>query len=105
ETSRMVNLGGYFAMMLIVAGTDPVIADIREQLRAFGGRVELRCEMLPMHKPSAPGRKSYFRLISRGADRAGGLHQISHLLRTLGVNIESDSRPLESAAGTAAEGF
>lgn len=88
ETSRMVNLGGYFAMMLIVAGDPPCITTLDQRMEAFAKRGGLQCQLLPIHQATAANTINY-RLLSRGADRAGGLHQISHLLRTLAISIES----------------
>src|SRR5690554_1375691 len=103
ETSRMLNLGGHFAMMMIIGGSTDAIATIERDLPTFAGSAELTCQMLPVRTAAAP--RGNWRLISRGADRAGALHQISHLLRSLSVNIESVNSRVTPGGETAAGEF
>lgn len=104
EISRMVNLGGYFAMMLIVAGDPPCITTLGQRMATFAARVDLQCQLLPIHQATIPNTVNY-RLLSRGADRAGALHQLSHLLRTLAISIESVNSRVTPDADTGSGEF
>lgn len=103
ETSRMLNLGGHFAMMVIVGGSDDAIAAIERHLPAFADGAQLACRILPVLADAAT--RGNWKLISRGKDRAGALHQVSHLLRSLAVNIEGVNSRVTPGGETAAGEF
>lgn len=88
ETSRMVNLGGYFAIIVMIAGPEAAMRIMGEQLPALAQTTGLQTELLPARQREEM-QGGIYRLIARGRDRAGMLHQLSHLLRTLGINIDS----------------
>lgn len=99
ETSRMVNLGGYFAIMVMVAGPEDALRVMAEQLPGLSEKTGLRTELFPVRQREEV-RGGAYRLVARGVDRAGMLHQLSYLLRTLGVNIDSvDTEVTRAGAG------
>jgi len=91
EDSRMVNLRGQFAIMLLVAGTSETLAKFREGLARFAQASGLHVEMRPLQDGPAstagPGRR--YRLVATAIDQPGIVHRVSHTLRQMVVNIES----------------
>lgn len=92
EDSRMVNLRGQFAMMVLVGGDESVIGKLRHEQSRLSEMSGLQIEV----RPSAPGAAASaasgalpFRFVATAVDRAGIVHEISHLLRAMNVNIES----------------
>jgi glycine cleavage system transcriptional repressor len=77
EDSRMVNLHGQFAMMILVAGSEEAIARMRDELGELERASAVRAELI-----------------------AGLLHAVSHLLRSVGANIESAQTSLQGAPMT-----
>ena len=98
----MVNLHGQFAMMLLVAGPDEVIARLRDGLGALRRdshvRVELQAADLAQGAASADAIP--FRLNTWAMDHPGLVQSVAHLLGGLGVNIESADTSLRPAPYT-----
>lgn len=107
--SRMVNLGGQFAMMVLIAGDDPVIGRIRHEQARLSESSGLQVDVLPPASApalaAAPAGALPFRFVATTVDRPGIVHAISHLLRGLGVNIESLETRLSPAPYTGSPVF
>ena len=108
EDSRMVNLRGQFAMMVLVGGDDAVIGKLRhEQSRlseASGLQIDVRPAPERAAAASAAGAMP-MRFVATAVDRAGIVHEISHLLRSMSVNIESLETRLSPAPYTGSPVF
>lgn len=100
--SRMVNLRGRFALLMLIEGTAEVLAVLREQLPK-------KSDALGLHGTfarSAIGEKAQtgvpYRLKTYSVDQPGIVARVSELLRSHGINIEELETRLESApfAGT-----
>ena len=115
EDSRMVNLRGQFAMMLLVSGDESVvrrISDERPRLQELSG---LHVEVRPAPAPPKAGAAGAgaaassqalpFRFVATAVDQAGIVHRLSHLLREMNVNIESLDTRLTAAPYTGAPVF
>lgn len=91
EDSRMVNLRGQFAMMVLIGGPPPAIARISAGLarleQATGLHIELR-QAAPATTPRTEPRVPY-RLAATALDQPGLVHRLTHVLRCAGANIES----------------
>lgn len=89
--SRAVMLGGQFALLVLLTGSevasDESVAALRRQLQdaLTAGGLEAR---LMRVGAAAIEDGAPMQLRVTGRDRAGVLHKISHLLRVLNVNIE-----------------
>ena len=108
EDSRMVNLRGQFAMMVLVGGDESVIGKIRHEQSRLAETSGLQVEVRPT--PAGPaasvaGGALPFRFVGTAVDRTGIVHEISHLLRGLNVNIESLETRLTPAPYTGAPMF
>jgi|SRR5581483_10917310 len=102
EDSRMVNLRGQFAMMVLLGARDDVIARIRRDLPRLAEKSRLHTELRPAsaapaegQRPAAVGRA--FQLKASAMDQAGLVHRVAHLLRAMNVNIESLETHLSAA--------
>lgn len=106
EDSRMVNLHGQFAMIMLVAGPEEVLSRLRhglEQLElASRVHAELRAaDFAPVGTPAAIP----YRLNTWAMDHPGLVQSVAHLLGELGVNIESVDTALRPAPYTNAPLF
>jgi glycine cleavage system transcriptional repressor len=106
EDSRMVNLHGHFAMVMLVAGDEATagrpVADLAELARAAGIRAELTAAVA--HERPSPAAIPY-RLNTTAMDHPGLVQSVAHVLGQLGVNIESADTTLKPAPMTGAPLF
>jgi glycine cleavage system transcriptional repressor len=107
EDSRMVNLRGQFAIMMLVGGNESALAKINSETEMLARESKLHVEA----HPAAAGRTSAsadampYRLTATAMDQSGLMHRVSHLLRELNVNIESAQTSLTAAPITGAPTF
>lgn len=87
--SRIVNLGGFFSMILSIDGESEELRRLGDGLPQLmaGSRMRAELNLLPGVPPAAADTLPY-RLTASGPDQAGVLHRISHLMRVLGVNMD-----------------
>ena len=108
EDSRMVNLRGQFASMVLVGGGADVLARIGRELAEFSKRSGMQAELRPAGAERAPGQTAHalpYRLVGTGIDQPGLGHRLAHLLREMNVNIESLETRLTPAPYTGAPMF
>jgi glycine cleavage system transcriptional repressor len=113
EDSRMVNLRGQFAMMVLVGGKADVLARIGKDVAEFAKRSGMNAELRPAaaERPKGAGGSGGvseslpYRLIGTGIDQPGLVHRLAHLLREQNVNIESLETRLTPAPYTGAPMF
>src|SRR5438105_15133644 len=72
EDSRMVNLRGQFAMMVLIGGEEAALARIRNELGQFAQSARLFAQVAPTDadRPAAPQAMPY-RLTATAMDQAG----------------------------------
>jgi len=101
EDSRMVNLHGQFAIMMLVAGSPELRSCLQgsaETLEAASGlHVEVRdADFAPAGAtPALP-----YRLTTWAMDHPGLMQSVTHLLGELGINIERADSTLRPAPYT-----
>jgi glycine cleavage system transcriptional repressor len=111
EDSRMVNLRGLFAMMVLVGGDEATIGKLRHEQSTLAEKSGLQVDVRPLPDrpaaaaPSVAAGALPFRFVATAVDRAGIVHEISHLLRDLNVNIESLETRLSPAPYTGSPVF
>jgi len=112
EDSRMVNLRGQFAIMVLVTGDEAVIGKLRHEQTRLAETSGLQVDVRPTPEAPRGGAAAAkpsdaipFRFVATAVDRAGIVHRISHLLRELNVNIESLETRLTAAPYTGAPVF
>jgi glycine cleavage system transcriptional repressor len=106
EDSRMVNLRGQFAMMVLVSAEEATLAKLRADLPAFAQSSNVHAQLAPAgsNRPASQAAMPY-RLTATAMDQAGLVHRIAHLLRSLNVNIESMDTQLSAAPITGTPTF
>jgi glycine cleavage system transcriptional repressor len=106
EDSRMVNLRGQFAMVVLVSGGDGVMEGIREKAEGFGQSSRMKVMLSPVpDRAGEPAVAMPYRLTATAMDQAGLVHHITGLLRKMNVNIESMETVLSPAPITGAPMF
>jgi glycine cleavage system transcriptional repressor len=95
--SRMVNLRGQFAIMVLLSGSPETVSRLESDLGGLCAKAGLHAEVRPASpaKPQATALSQArpYRLRATAMDQSGLVHRIAHLLREHNVNIESlDSR-------------
>ena len=110
EDSRMVNLRGQFAMMVLIGGSDAVLSKVESELPRLTERTRLHAELRPATPPGAPGTPTAvdampYRLRASAIDQSGLVHRLAHVLRDQGINIESMDTRLAAAPYTGAPVF
>jgi glycine cleavage system transcriptional repressor len=96
--SRMVNLRGQFAIMLLLEISEP--AALKNSLPQAGKHIGLSVTIAepPAAATTGPKPKGLpFRLKIYSLDQPGLVHRVSEVLRALGVNIEDLVARQESA--------
>jgi glycine cleavage system transcriptional repressor len=99
ETSRMVRLGGEFAMLVLVSIPADQIANLGagfEALTAAGYKITIASTEEAAAEPQ-PGWLTY-RIELQGADHEGIVHEVARYLSQRGINIEEMETALVAGA-------
>jgi glycine cleavage system transcriptional repressor len=102
EESRMANLHGQFAMMMLFAGDDKIMARCRADLGRLHDESGLHAELVAadLGRPAGAAPAVPYRLTTSAMDHPGLMQSVSHLLGTLDVNIESAETTVQPAPVT-----
>jgi glycine cleavage system transcriptional repressor len=96
--SRMVNLRGEFAMMILLEAPDDAAAKLARDLPALGPSMRLRITVTPQESAAVkPLAGLPFVLRTYSLDQPGIVARLTGVLQKLGVNIEDLSARQESA--------
>ena len=97
--SRMVNLRGEFAMMILLeVSTDDAAGKLTADLPGHGDRIGLRLTVTPQHASGVrPTDGIPYRLKTYSMDQPGILARLTAVLRAMGVNIEELEARQDSA--------
>jgi glycine cleavage system transcriptional repressor len=97
--SRMVNLRGHFALLVLVEGEPSVLEKVRAELRESAPSMGLTVTF--SEQPAQPaGEKEpgiHFRLKTYSMDQPGIVHRVTKFLQEQGINIEELETKLDSA--------
>ena len=99
--SRMVNLRGQFALILLFECEPAAAHALANSLPDAGRSLGLDLRVAPQNDAAAPARPLEgmpLRLKTYSLDQPGIVHRITHLLHGHGVNIEELTARQESAA-------
>jgi glycine cleavage system transcriptional repressor len=106
EDSRMVNLHGQFAIMMLVAGDDTAMGRLQDGLSVLKRDSRLHAELHAADfEAHAAADALPYRLSASTIDQPGLVQPLAHLLAGLGVNIESMQTTLAEAPITGAPVF
>jgi glycine cleavage system transcriptional repressor len=101
EDSRMVNLRGQFAMMMLISGDEVALARLRDGLGSLRRVSHVHAELRPADAGAVVQTAALpFRLNTWAMDHPGLMQSVSHLLAEKGVNIESVDSSLRPAPYT-----
>jgi glycine cleavage system transcriptional repressor len=101
EDSRMVNLRGQFAMMMLIGGSEAAMGRLQDGLGTLRRESNVHAELRPADAGAAQRTPALpFRLNTWAMDHPGLMQSVSHLLGELGVNIESADSSLRPAPYT-----
>jgi len=101
EDSRMVNLRGQFAMMMLIGGSEAAMSRLQDGLGTLRRESNVHAELRPADAGAAQRTPALpFRLNTWAMDHPGLMQSVSHLLGELGVNIESADSSLRPAPYT-----
>jgi glycine cleavage system transcriptional repressor len=101
EDSRMLNLRGQFAMMMLVAGSEEAMSRLHDGLGGLRRTSHVHAELRPADAGAAKRSPALpFKLNTWAMDHPGLMQSVSHLLGGLGVNIESVDSSLRPAPYT-----
>ncbi|MGD0541002.1 MAG: ACT domain-containing protein [Tepidisphaeraceae bacterium] len=95
--SRMVNLRGEFAMLILVDVPEATAETLRGSLPKVGEKIGLRLSVSELHGKRAGVSGLPFRLKTYSMDQPGIVAKLSQVLREYAVNIEELSARQESA--------
>ena len=96
--SRMVNLRGEFAMMILLEAADDAARKLTDDLPGHGDRIVLRLTVTPQKARGArPADGIPYRLKTYSMDQPGILARLTAVLRAMGVNIEELEARQDSA--------
>jgi glycine cleavage system transcriptional repressor len=95
--SRMVNLRGEFAMLILIEADEPHAETLRRDLPELGSRMELRLTISDQHGTPGTVKGLPFRLKTYSMDQPGIVARLTQVLRSHNVNIEDLSARQESA--------
>jgi glycine cleavage system transcriptional repressor len=105
ETSRMMRLGGEFAMLMLVALPSEKLANLDERLNRLtvqGFKVTTQ-QTVAGHAKTATGVAHHIHV--QGADHEGIIHEIAEYLSGHGINIETMDTETKPAPTTGAPLF
>ena len=87
--SRMVNLRGQFAMLILAQGNDSVIKAIRDRITSLGVSTGLNININDSAAPLTPRPAGLpLRLRIHAMDQPGIVHKVTGLLHRQDINIE-----------------
>ena len=101
EDSRMVNLRGQFAMVVLVAGSSEAMARLCDGIAAVEAASGIRAQLADAgeDRPEAAAALP-FKLETWAMDHVGLLQAVSHLLHSMQANIETAQTSLHEAPMT-----
>jgi glycine cleavage system transcriptional repressor len=105
EDSRMANMHGQFAIVMLISGSRDAIDRISADLDALSEATAINARLTPAEAEVAAAPRLPYRLTGRALDQPGLVHQVARVLRGLEVNIESMETTLEAAPVTGAPVF
>ena len=96
--SRMVNLRGQFAILLLLEAEAPALASLQKTLPAIAATLGLAISFAAQQARAAATPGVPYRLKTYSMDQPGIVHRVTDVLRLHGVNIEDLQARQESAA-------
>ncbi len=104
EDSRMSVLGGAFALMVLVTGSEERLEVLDNEAKKLGEDLGLTIESRRTQAPLPPAADAVpglvYRIRARAMDHPGIVHRLTHVLSEEGVNVLSLDTSVEQAPTT-----
>lgn len=97
EDTKMSKLGGMFAVMMLVTGSEVVLNELMGLEGQWETQFGIRCSLVNTHAAPSTNDEDVWRFSASGLDRPGIVAQVSDLLAKRGVNVTSFSSRIEYA--------
>jgi glycine cleavage system transcriptional repressor len=94
--SRMVNLRGQFALLVLLEGTDAALAQVRATLPAEAQKLGMAVSFAPQATAAGARPGVPYRLKTYSLDQPGIVYRMTTTLKRYEVNIEEMETRLES---------
>ena len=96
EDSRMANMHGQFAIMMLIGGSRDTLDSLEAELELLRSQTALHAQLTPAVRSDAGSTPRLpYRLTGRALDQTGLVHQVANVLRSLQINIERMETTLE----------
>lgn len=93
EDSRMAILGGEFALLLLVSGSEQALGKVEQAGPSLAEELGLRLMLKRTARRDSPRDFLSYRIRVTGVDRPGIVHAVAGVLAKRGINVASlDSR-------------
>lgn len=96
EDTRMSKLGGMFAVLMLVTGTESALSELLSERLQLERSLGINCFLAPTHASASPVSELW-RFSTTGIDRPGIVAIVSELLAKNGVNVTSFLSRIENA--------
>ena len=97
--SRMVNMRGQFALLMLAQVDDDAQTKVSQTMNDAGQQLGLAIHVAPQAASAAPPVQGVpYRLRTHAMDQPGIVHRVTHLLHEHRVNIEELATHLESGS-------
>ena len=108
EESKMAVLGGEFAVIMLVSGSDIAADALLSSAESRGGELGIRLEAKRTTPPSSSGGGMPYFVETVSLDTPGIVHAVTREIRALGISIEdlettSSSAPMDRCSGVSDE--
>jgi glycine cleavage system transcriptional repressor len=106
EDSRMANLQGQFAMVMLVAGPEEAIEKVSAEVDALASGTGIHARLTPVAEATTPTAASVpCRFAGSALDQPGLVHRVAEVFRHFDANIETMETTLGAAPITGAPLF
>jgi glycine cleavage system transcriptional repressor len=106
EDSRMANLQGQFAMVMLIAGPEEAIESVSAGMDALAAGTGIQARLTAVTAGEAPSSPRLpCRFTGRALDQPGLVHRVAEVFRDFDANIETMETTLEPAPITGAPLF
>lgn len=105
EESRMALLGGEFAVLMLISGSEEMILNLIGDRETMEKNLHLSIQSRRTSAPSRQEDALPYTLESTSLDSPGIVHAVSAVLRQFGINISDMETETESAPWTGAPMF
>jgi len=105
EDSRMANMLGQFAIVMLVAGPPEALEAIVRDVDALAAATGVHATFASVEQATPAPAQATHRFEARALDQPGLVHEVADVFRRLGVNIETLETRLESAPVTGSPVF